>query len=437
MKSIRIYALHTLLGIISGTLLSKVEAQGINLGSSLPPHPSAAVEISSNQSGFLPPRLSQAARDAIVQPAPGLIIYNTDSDCMESYFPMSGWKTLQCDCQAFPNAVFSIPPAAIGIAATFTSAANNMTYLWNFAQGSPSTSSNQSESIIWNTAGTYAVSLTLTDSAGCVNSYTDSVIVSNCPPGFNQPQTFSFTGAAQTYTVPACVSGIRIECWGASGGGPQTGGNQQAGRGGYTSGILAVTPGEVLHIYVGGQGQYQSNVGSNPTALGGWNGGGNSGACLASSQPAAGGGGTDVRFGGTGLQNRIMVAGGGGGCYANYDNTRTGGAGGGLSGGNCPNGSSQCGGGTQTAGGSGGTQHGSIGQGGHDGNGSHDCGGGGGGGYYGGGANSHGAGGGGSAYISGHTGCIPATHSSGKVFSNTQMQSGVHHGNGVVIITPQ
>jgi hypothetical protein len=242
MKSIRILFALTLRCFTGLLLTNTLIAQGINLGSSQPPHPSAAVEISSNQSGFLPPRLTQVARDAIIQPAIGLIIYNTDSDCIESYFPMSGWKRLQCDCQAFPNATFTVPPAAIGVGTIFASSVNNMTYLWNFAQGSPSTSTNQSQSVTWSTAGTYAVSLTVTDSAGCQNTHNDSVVVSNCPPGFNQPQTFSFTGSAQTYTVPACVSNIRVECWGASGGGPQTGGSQQAGRGGYTSGNFSSNP---------------------------------------------------------------------------------------------------------------------------------------------------------------------------------------------------
>lgn len=66
-------------------------------------------------------------------------------------------------------------------------------------------------------------------------------------------------------------------------------------------GVLANIPvGSLLQVSVGGQGGRPK---------GGWNGGGNGG-----NQNAGGGGGaTDVRFNGTALANRILVAGGGGG----------------------------------------------------------------------------------------------------------------------------
>lgn len=280
------------------------------------------------------------------------------------------------------------------------------------------------------------ISCVMTSGMACVSGSpaTSNQIAMTVNGSATTSVTYTFTGGVQTWTVPACVTSATIEVWGASGGGSNTGGSGQAGRGGYSKGTLAVTPGETYHIYVGGQGGYSGNNGPNPMAPGGWNGGGNSGACQANAQPAGGGGGSDVRFGGTAFGDRIIVAGGGGGCYSNYDAVRTGGAGGGLTGSNCPNGVSLCGGGSQTAGGQGGVQSGSFGLGGNDGNGSHDCGGGGGGGYYGGGAQSHGAGGGGSGYISGHGGVVPGVHASGKVFTNTLMQSGVQHGNGQVII---
>jgi hypothetical protein len=57
--------------------------------------------------------------------------------------------------------------------------------------------------------------------------------------------TFSYTGSLQTYTVPAGVTQIRLECWGAQG----SGGN--GGNGGYARGDMNVTPGQVLNVYVG------------------------------------------------------------------------------------------------------------------------------------------------------------------------------------------
>lgn len=50
-----------------------------------PPHPSAMLEVKSVNRGFLPPRLSNAQRDAIVSPAAGLMIFNTDCNTIQVF----------------------------------------------------------------------------------------------------------------------------------------------------------------------------------------------------------------------------------------------------------------------------------------------------------------------------------------------------------------
>jgi hypothetical protein len=122
-----------------------------------------------------------------------------------------------------------------------------------------------------------------------------------------QVATFNFTGGIQTFTVPCGVDTLFLQTWGAQGGsgasgnsgaGPTAGG--AGGLGGYAEGWLLVSPGDVLNIFVGGQGA---------TPTGGFNGGANGG-----SQNAGGGGGaTDIRVGGTAEANRVITAGGGGG----------------------------------------------------------------------------------------------------------------------------
>ncbi|PAM92768.1 hypothetical protein B4N84_21800 [Flavobacterium sp. IR1] len=67
------------------------------------PDPSAVLELASTQKGFLPPRLTTLQRDAIVQPAEGLTIYNTNKDCLE-WYNKSGWYNL---CGDNPPAVAS------------------------------------------------------------------------------------------------------------------------------------------------------------------------------------------------------------------------------------------------------------------------------------------------------------------------------------------
>jgi hypothetical protein len=116
--------------------------------------------------------------------------------------------------------------------------------------------------------------------------------------------SLTYTGAMQTYTVPCGVTSVTISCYGAQGGSGATGGNGaqggQGGLGGFSTGALAVTPGQSLFVFVGGAGQ---------TAIGGFNGGGSAG-----SQNAGGGGGaSDVRVNSSNAVDRVIVGGGGGG----------------------------------------------------------------------------------------------------------------------------
>jgi hypothetical protein len=216
----------------------------------------------------------------------------------------------------------------------------------------------------------------------------------------------SYTGAQQTYTVPAGVTSVVIEAWGAQGTtGQGTGGF--GGQGGYAKGTLAVTPGQVLNVYVGGQA--------------GYNGGGNWGV---TGPGGYGGGGSDVRTS-TATSSRVIVGGGGGGGGFNNGSSFGGGAGGGTTG---ATGTQTCSGtgGTQSSGG--GNQGGCSGSGngglGNGGNGASINYGGGGGGYYGGGSGStdaYGSGGGGSSYITG--------------LGNATTTTGGRNGNGGVTIT--
>jgi uncharacterized protein (TIGR02145 family) len=57
------------------------------------PHASAQLEVSSTTKGFLPPRLTTGQRDAIANPADGLIIYNTTTNTLE-YKTASAWVSL-------------------------------------------------------------------------------------------------------------------------------------------------------------------------------------------------------------------------------------------------------------------------------------------------------------------------------------------------------
>ena len=257
-----------------------------------------------------------------------------------------------------------------------------------------------------NTNGTYIITYAATDVKGnTIATERRTVIVTN--PSVT---TYNYNGSYHTFTADQNAI-YKIELWGAQGGST----SDLGGKGAYTKGLINLTNGTKLYIYVGQKGG----------TSGGYNGGGKGD----TSAKAGGGGATDVRLNSgawnnfSSLKSRIMVAAGGGG-----GEKVEGGAGGGVVGMTSPTtykyGISNAGGGEQIRGGykadtafsttsdfmvyTHGTD-GSFGKGGNGGSGEEtalDYGGAGGGGYYGGGGSSYANGGGcGSSYISGHNGC--------------------------------
>ncbi|WP_433215472.1 fibronectin type III domain-containing protein [Dactylosporangium sp. CS-047395] len=240
--------------------------------------------------------------------------------------------------------------------------------------------------------------------------------------------TFSYTGAIQTYTVPAGVTQLKVVAKGAQGGG------DNGGPGGAVTALISVPAalGGTIQVMVGGRD--------------GWNGGGAAGG----SDGVVGGGASDIRQGTCaaastcGLGDRTVVAGGGGGgviydggsggkpATPGYDMTVAGDEYG-----------REGGPGTQSAGGAGGAafdgpaaSDGTAGAAGNGGNGGWcSCGGneghGGGGGYYGGGGGGAstsrpgGPGGGGSSYVD------PARQDEEPTFG-----TGDNYAAGSVAITP-
>ena len=237
---------------------------------------------------------------------------------------------------------------------------------------------------------------------------------------------FENTDSVQSFNVPDGLAELEFEVYGAQGG---SGG----GLGGYVSGVLTDLP-ETITVMVGGAGNTGDRV------AGGFNGGGVAGGAVGS--PGSGGGASDLRFGNN-LQDRVVVAGGGGG--------RGGPLGGyGASGGGevAADGSSGQGvggeGGSQSNGGAGGRTNssggidGMNGQLGIGGDGGYDsggyAGGAGGGGYYGGGGGGAdtdscctdaGGGGGGSSYAN-------STYASSVSF-----EPGSRQGDGLVVLRYQ
>jgi len=151
-------------------------------------------------------------------------------------------------------------------------------------------------------------------------------------------ETFKYSGAEQTFTVPAGVTSIHVEAIGGTGGTAPEGG-AKGGLGARVSGDLAVEPEQTLYIEVGGNAPTEGeciveeveNEASFGTCKlqGGFDGGGSletqcvfsPGGCAFRS--GAGGGASDVRTvsiageqspgGEASLDSRLLVAAGGGG----------------------------------------------------------------------------------------------------------------------------
>lgn len=259
-----------------------------------------------------------------------------------------------------------------------------------------------------------------------------------------------FQGSEQFYTVPSGVTELYVKLYGGAGG---VAGDTVWGR-------LPVTSGQVLQVNIGGRG-WGPDVPSGFTQFaGGWNGGGNTTAGGQQNGGMGGGGATDIRVCVNpsitqlcSLQDRVVVAGGGGGTYvANWGTF--GGVGGALpdgTGGNATNpwgiaGTATGGGLTSVGLGYGNVSspqlephaNGSFGVGGSSfaaANASLRPGGGGGGGYYGGGGGLMWGGAGGSSYasVTGPGGVsVLAANGSGAAFVHAQ---GGSDGDGLAILT--
>ncbi len=246
-----------------------------------------------------------------------------------------------------------------------------------------------------------------------------------------QAQTVTFStpsSAPVSYTVPTGVTAIGVDVIGAAGGTSYSNWGI-GGAGARVQGTLAVTPGQVLSIYVGGKGTNGTSSYSSSGTPGGVGGctGGNAGYYYG----AGGGGSSEIRIG----SSRLVVAGAGGGGGSIYCNTEHGGDGDYPQGGNgkiCNNGSylgscynptggSQTAGGVATCNGAVGTQtSGSRG---------YYYAGGGGGGYWGGGGGYFYAGGGGGSSYTNSSVVSSVTHTAGYNSGTSSLL-----GNGAVVL---
>ena len=71
-------------------------AQNVGIGTNVP-HGSAALEIQDTSKGILIPRMTMVQRNAIQNPAEGLMVYQTDSTKGFYFYTSSQWQIMTTD----------------------------------------------------------------------------------------------------------------------------------------------------------------------------------------------------------------------------------------------------------------------------------------------------------------------------------------------------
>jgi hypothetical protein len=114
----------------------------------------------------------------------------------------------------------------------------------------------------------------------------NSAMFSVSAPGAGTSESFGFTGADQTFVVPAGVTSINVTLYGAAGGASTAFGVDGA-YGGRVVAAVPVSPGETLTVRVGGRGEAGENF--RPEGIGGHGGWPNGGDGVSKGMGAGGG----------------------------------------------------------------------------------------------------------------------------------------------------
>ena len=295
----------------------------------------------------------------------GTIAVTADNTCGNSSAQQTVITILSTP-PATPGVITGFPSVATGQAGvvySIVSVSGAATYTWTVS-GGIITSGQGTTSIIvtWGSnPGVFNPGVSVTATNGCGTSAESDLTITIFATPTNNYQTFSYTGAVQSFTVPSGVTSILVIAEGAAGGSAMNFIN--GAPGGTVVGNLTVTPGQILNIIVGGVGGTQSGFSANEfeggsggggfsgvldniynhmisaggaggfgSSIGGLGGSGNASGTnggaggINGSNPAGGSGGNVCPGGNNGFLG-TAVAGGNGGAYVN--GTFAGGGGGG------------------------------------------------------------------------------------------------------------
>ena len=195
--------------------------QGVGINNSGQPADSSAIlDVSSTSQGFLLPRMTQSQRNAIIDPADGLTIFNTTTNCFNIFY-LNAWHELCPGCipPAPPQITSNSPLCQGDTLKLFATSIPGAVYQWNGPSGFSSTLQNPVIPLAGTSAaGTYSLAVSWNNCPA--NTITTSVTVNPVPSSaFNASPSPTSVNTATVFT-PA-VSGAQYS-WTFQGGNPAT-----------------------------------------------------------------------------------------------------------------------------------------------------------------------------------------------------------------------
>ena len=115
-------------------LVQLLVAQGVGIGTSTP-HPSAILELSSTTKGLLIPRLTETERQALPDPATGLLIFNTTAGEL-NFYNGSSWQRIPSNAVSAASGTGT--PSGEGVGIVEVSRGQSLPITWDGTkQGQP------------------------------------------------------------------------------------------------------------------------------------------------------------------------------------------------------------------------------------------------------------------------------------------------------------
>jgi hypothetical protein len=168
------------------SMAGTAQSTGVSISATgTPPAPSSMLDVSSTNSGALIPRLTDAQRDGIQNPAEGLFIFNTTTKCFNVYKNAAWFEWCgTCISPPSPQAGANSPICQGGTISLTASTIAGAVFSWTGPNGF---SSNEQNPVITNAdisaSGSYTVIATTAECAGVPSSV--NVLVNPSPTASN------------------------------------------------------------------------------------------------------------------------------------------------------------------------------------------------------------------------------------------------------------